>query len=100
MVSGGCILGKSQVRKSILFSEVSVENYCELDGVLALPGCQIGANSKLRNVILDNGCIVPENTTVGYDLSSDAANFHVTEGGAVVINRRMLGQSVKYNPEL
>ena len=36
MISGGCVLGKSQVRKSILFSEVSVENYCELDGVLAL----------------------------------------------------------------
>ena len=51
-------------------------------------------------MILDNGCIIPEGTTVGYDLRSDAANFHVTEGGTVVINRRMLGQSVKYNPEL
>jgi len=93
-------LGNSQVRKSILFSEVSVEDYCELDGVLALAGCRIGANSKLRNVILDNGCIIPENTTVGYDLRADAANYHVTEGGTVVINRGMLGQSVKYNPEL
>ena len=100
MISGGCVLGNSQVRKSILFSEVSVENSCELDGVLALAGCRIGANSNLRNVILDNGCIIPEGTTVGYDLRSDAANYHVTEGGTVVINRRMLGQSVRYNPEL
>ena len=100
MISGGCVLGNSQVRNSILFSEVSVGNYCELDGVLALAGCRIGANSKLRNVILDNGCIVPEGTTVGYDLKSDAAVYHVTEGGTVVINRRMLGQSIKYNPEL
>ena len=100
MISGGCVLGNSQVRSSILFSEVSVGNYCELDGVLALAGCRIGANSKLRNVILDNGCVVPEGTTVGYDLKSDAAVYHVTEGGTVVINRRMLGQSIKYNPEL
>ena len=100
MISGGCVLGNSQVRKSILFSEVSVENSCELDGVLALAGCRIGANSNLRNVILDNGCIIPEGTTVGYDLKSDAANYHVTEGGTVVINRKMLGQSVRYNPEL
>ncbi len=100
MISGGCVLGNSKIRKSILFSEVSVENSCELDGVLALAGCRIGANSKLRNVILDNGCIVPEGTTVGYDLRSDAANYHVTKGGTVVINRRMLGQSVRYNPEL
>jgi glucose-1-phosphate adenylyltransferase len=100
MISGGCVLGNSQVRKSILFSEVSVENSCELDGVLALAECRIGANSNLRNVILDNGCIIPEGTTVGYDLRSDAANYHVTEGGTVVINRRMLGQSVRYNPEL
>jgi glucose-1-phosphate adenylyltransferase len=100
MISGGCVLGNSQVRKSILFSEVSVENSCELDGVLALARCRIGANSNLRNVILDNGCIIPEGTTVGYDLRSDAANYHVTEGGTVVINREMLGQSVRYNPEL
>ena len=100
MISGGCVLGNSQVRKSILFSEVYVENSCELDGVLALAGCRIGANSNLRNVILDNGCIIPEGTTVGYDLRSDAANYHVTEGGTVVINREMLGQSVRYNPEL
>ena len=93
-------MGNSQVRKSILFSEVSVENSCELDGVLALAGCRIGANSNLRNVILDNGCIIPEGTTVGYDLRSDAANYHVTEGGTVVINREMLGQTVRYNPEL
>ena len=100
MISGGCVLGNSKIRKSILFSEVSVENFCKLDGVLALAGCRIGANSNLRNVILDNGCIIPEGTTVGYDLRSDAANYHVTEGGTVVINREMLGQSVRYNPEL
>ena len=62
MISGGCVLGNSRVRKSILFSEVSVENCCELDGVLALAGCRIGPNSNLRNVILDNGCIIPANT--------------------------------------
>ena len=94
------MLGNSQVRHSILFSQVSVGNYCELDGVLALAGCQIGENSKLRNVILDNGCIVPEGTTIGYDVKSDAAVYHVTEGGTVVINRTMLGQSIKYSPEL
>jgi len=94
------VLGNSQVRNSILFSEVSVENNCKLDGVLALAGCRIGANSKLRNVILDNGCIVPKGTTVGYDLRSDAAVYHVTEKGTVVINRKMLGQSIKYRPEL
>ena len=71
-----------------------------LDSGTRFAGCQIGANSKLRNVILDNGCIVPAGTTIGYDVKSDAAVYHVTEGGTVVINRRMLGQSIKYNPEL
>lgn len=42
MVSGGCVVIESYLKKSILFSNVKVHMGCELEGVLALPGCEIG----------------------------------------------------------
>ena len=42
IISGGCIVTNSNVQKSIPFSEVTVNEGCVLDGVLALAGCNIG----------------------------------------------------------
>jgi glucose-1-phosphate adenylyltransferase len=53
----------------------------------------------LQNVILDNGCIVPPGSVIGFDLQSDAERFNVTREGVVLINRQMLGQGISYNPE-
>lgn len=98
MVSGGCVVEASQLRRSILFSNVRVRQGCELDNVLALPGCEIGAGSKLTNVILDNQCQIPEGTVIGTDADRDRQAYHVTENGVVVVNRKMLGQGERYMP--
>ena len=100
IISGGCIVTGSNVQRSILFSEVTVSEGCVLDGVLALAGCKIGAKSSLRNVILDNRCIIPPNTVIGYNEKLDREKYHVTQGGIVVVNRQMMGQGLSYNPEL
>jgi glucose-1-phosphate adenylyltransferase len=98
MISAGCIVKSSSIGNSMLFSNVTVEEGCKLDRVLALPGCTIGANSTLRNVILDNQCQVPPGTVIGADPAKDAERFEVTPGGVVVVNREMLGQGVQYMP--
>jgi glucose-1-phosphate adenylyltransferase len=98
MVSGGCVIGASSLRHSILFSNVKVGQGCELNSVLALPGCQIGAGSKLTKVILDNRCQIPEGTVIGATPDSDQQAYHVTEDGVVVVNRKLLGQGDRYMP--
>ena len=98
LVSGGCIVDSSSLTNCILSSNVTVEAGCDLNGVLALPGCKIGAGSKLTNVILDNQCQVPAGTTIGKDPEEDAKRFVVTPGGVTVVNREMLGQGVTYRP--
>ncbi|MEC8288630.1 MAG: glucose-1-phosphate adenylyltransferase, partial [Pseudomonadota bacterium] len=98
MVSGGCVIVNSELSNSLLFSSVRVDNGCILEGVLALPGCEIGAGSKLRNVILDNRCEVPPGTIIGEDRSADAQRFDITDDGIVMVNRRMLGQRETYMP--
>ena len=98
MVSGGCIADASNLDHSLLFSNVKVHAECDLQGVLALPGCEIGAGSRLRNVILDNQCQIPEGSVIGEDARVDAQRYEITEGGVVVVNREMLGQGSQYMP--
>ena len=76
-----------------------VNTNSQLNGVLALPGCNIGKNTVLQNVLIDNQCQIPDGTQIGVDHEADRkAGFHVTEGGIVVVNRKMLGQGGSYLP--
>jgi len=98
IASGGCVISESHVERSMLFSNVKVSSGCHLEGVLALPDCTIGANCQLTNVILDNGCHVPDGSVIGQDPAADSERFYRSEQGVVVINRGMLGQERQYQP--
>lgn len=98
MVSGGCVINQSNLDHSLLYSNVKVGDGCDLQGVLALPGCEIGSGCRLKNVILDNGCIVPDGTVIGEDYRNDTRRFDITERGVVVVNREKLGQDSGYLP--
>ncbi len=98
MVSGGCEIEISKLYNSMLFSNVKVYQGCELNGVLALPGCEIGRGSRLKNVILDNQCRVPEATVIGENPEEDAERFVLSGDGVIIVNRKMLGQKEVYIP--
>ena len=98
MVSGGCEIEISKLYNSLLFSNVKVYQGCELHGVLALPGCEIGRGSRLKNVILDNQCRVPEGTVIGENAEEDAKRFILSDEGVAVVNRKILGQGEGYIP--
>ncbi len=98
MVSGGCVIERSSLEETILYSNVKVHDGCHLQGVLALPGCEIGAGSQLNNVILDNQCLVPPGTIIGKAPDSDRERFEISDDGIVIVNRRMLGQGSHYLP--
>lgn len=100
MVSGGCMIKRSSLETSILFSNVKIYEDCKLRGVLALPGCEIGRGSRLANVVLDNRCVIEPGTEIGFDREADRKRFHVTDDGVVVVNRKMLGLGTRYRPGL
>lgn len=100
MVSGGCMIKRSSLDTTVLFSNVKIHEDCQLQGVLALPGCEIGHGSRLTNAILDNRCTIEPGTVIGDDPEADRRRFHVTEGGVVVVNRKMLGLGTCYRPGL
>jgi glucose-1-phosphate adenylyltransferase len=92
MVSGGCIVSGSTLRDSVLFSNVRVHSFCEVSGAVVLPEVTIGRRARLKRVIVDQGCRIPEGLVAGYDPEEDKKRFHVTDKGITLITPGMLGQ--------
>lgn len=94
-VSGGCIISGSIVRKSILFSNVRIHSYSDISHAVLLPEVAVGRNCRLRSVLIDRGCTIPEGTEIGIDKEADLARgFRVTDKGVTLVTREMLGQPV------
>ena len=90
LVSGGCIVSGSAVRNSVLFSNVLVRSYSEINEAVVLPDVQIGRGCRLSKVVMDRRCKIPEGLVIGEDPVEDARCFHRTENGVVLVTRRML----------
>lgn len=96
LVSGGCVISGSTIRHSLLFSNVRVNSYCEIDDSVILPEVKIGRHSKIKKAVVDKGCKVPPETLIGYDLEMDKKNFTVTPNGVVLVTPEMLGQKLHH----
>ena len=94
MVSGGCIVSGSTLRRTMLFSGVYVHSYSLIEDSIVLPNVRIGRNCILKKCIIDKNCIIPEGMQVGVDPLDDRKRFHVTPSGITLISRVMLGQDV------
>jgi glucose-1-phosphate adenylyltransferase len=96
LVSGGCIISGSTVRRSVLFSNVRVQDFCDITDCVILPNVEIGNNVTLRRAIVDKHCRLPDGLTAGIDPEADRKRFHVTERGVTVIVPDSLGQRVHH----
>jgi glucose-1-phosphate adenylyltransferase len=90
MVSGGCIVSGSDLTMSVLFSSVRVHSCCKIQEAVILPGCTIGRGSRLRKVVIDRGCDLPERTVIGENAEEDAKRFYRTPDGVVLVTMDML----------
>lgn len=96
IVSGGCIISGALVRHSLLFSNVRVNSYCRIESSVILPDVDIGRHCRLRRVVVERGCDIPEGTVIGEDPQADARRFFVTPKGVVLVTPEMLGQELHY----
>jgi glucose-1-phosphate adenylyltransferase len=97
MVSGGCIISGSTVRRSLLFSNVRVHSYCSIDDAVILPDVTVSRHVRLRRVVIDKGCILPEGFQAGFDPAEDRRRFHVSEKGITLVTPDMLGQKLHFH---
>jgi glucose-1-phosphate adenylyltransferase len=96
MVSGGCIISGSTVRHSVLFSNVRVNSYSTIDDCVILPDVTIGRNCRLKKVVFDKGCNIPEGTVIEENAAQDAERFHISPEGVVLVTPEMLGQDYRH----
>ncbi len=90
MVSGGCIISGAEVRESLLFSRVHVEERSVVERSVVLPNVHIGPDCRIRRAVIDEDSDVPEGTVIGYDPEADARRFYVTKRGVVLVTSEML----------
>ena len=96
MVSGGCIISGATVRRSLLFSNVQVTSHTLVEDSVVLPDVQIGERCRLRKVVIDKGCDIPDGTVIGEDRREDMRRFFVTDSGVTVVTPEMLGQEMHH----
>ncbi|MDQ5849111.1 MAG: glucose-1-phosphate adenylyltransferase [Pseudomonadota bacterium] len=94
MVSGGCIVSGATVRRSVLFSNVRVDDGALVEDCVVLPDVVIGPGVRLRRSIVDRHCRLNRELEVGAAPEEDAKRFRVTEKGLTLITPEMLGQPV------
>ncbi|MBU6460210.1 MAG: glucose-1-phosphate adenylyltransferase [Proteobacteria bacterium] len=96
IVSGGCIVSGANVCRTIMFTNVHVHSYAEVVDSVILPEVSIGRHVRLRKVIVDKGCVLPEGLEIGFHPEEDAKHYYVTDSGITLVTPQMLGQDTHF----
>ncbi len=90
LVSGGCIVSGSTLRRSLLFTGVHLHSYGSVEDAVILPNVEIGRHVHLKNVVVDANVRIPDGLVVGEDAELDAARFRRTAKGICLITQPMI----------
>lgn len=90
-VASGCIISGAIVSKSLLSTDVHVHSYTTIEESVILPEVDVGRNVTICRAIIDEGCQIPEGTTIGINKDEDKARgFRISEQGIVLVTKEML----------
>ncbi len=92
LISGGCIISGAVINQSVLFSDVHVHSYSEIEDSVIMPNVEVGRHVKLKRVVVDKGASIPDGMEIGFDLALDKKRFYVSEKGITLVTAAMLGQ--------
>ena len=95
IVSGGCIISGGVVSRSLLFSNVQVRSYSNIEDSVIMPDVIVGRNCKIKRAIIDTGTILEEGTEVGINPEEDRARgFRITDSGITLVTPDHFGQNL------
>ena len=83
LLAGGVVVRGATVTNSVLAGNVHVAEGTLLDESVVLPGARIGANCKLRRVIIDAGVTIPDGVSVGWQPATPTESMRT--GGRVTL---------------
>jgi len=82
VVASGCAIRGATVRRSVLFSDVMVSAHSDISESVILPGGVIGRHCRLRGVIVDSGCRIPDGTVIDRSMCGRAL---VDDAGPTIV---------------
>jgi len=85
IVSMGCIVSGSDVRRSILAPNVRVHSYCDVQDSILMPNSVVHRHARIRRAIIDRGVVVPRGALIGHDAAEDRRRHTVSDAGIVVV---------------
>jgi glucose-1-phosphate adenylyltransferase len=91
IVAAGCMVS-GRVERSVVFAECSIGEGSSVEGSLILPRAKVGRNCRLKNVIVDGGCTVPDGTVIGTDPVADSVAYDVSLNGIVLVTAQRLAR--------
>ena len=97
MISGGCIVSGTRVKRSLLFSNCRIDARGTVKDSLLLPDVKIGRNCRIERAILDRGAVIPDDSVIGVDPDEDRRRgFRITPKGITLVTPDMLGQKLHF----
>ena len=94
LVASGCIVSGSIVRRSVLSIGVHIQSFSTVEEAVILPGANIGPHCRLRKVVIDEDCQLPQGTVIGFDAQEDGRRFYRSPQGVVLVTSAMLDSLV------
>jgi glucose-1-phosphate adenylyltransferase len=95
ILAGGVILNGGRVSRSVVRREVVLEPDVELEECVLMDYVHVRRGAKLRRVIVDRYNVIDPGTRIGFDRAADAARYHVSPGGVVVIPRGQRARALR-----
>jgi glucose-1-phosphate adenylyltransferase len=92
IVAGGCVVA-GRVENSVLGTRCRIGEEASIEDAVLLANVVVGRGSRLRRVVVEEGCIVPDGTVIGEDRRRDAECFDVTPGGVTVVTEAGLARA-------
>ena len=88
MLSNGCIIyPKTEIRNSVLASNVTVMEGAVIEDSIIMDSCVIGKNARVKKAIIDRFNVVPDRGRVGLNKDDDAQRYFIDPSGIVLIPR-------------
>jgi glucose-1-phosphate adenylyltransferase len=91
LVSGGNLIS-GKVFRSVLYSNVRVHSYANVEWSVLLPQVTVGRGARLKRVVVDRGCAIPAGMVIGEDAQADGERFFRTASGITLVTAPMLAR--------
>ena len=78
----------AQLRRSVLSSNVRIENQASIQDSILMEGVVVGESAQIKNAIIDKEVVIPPRSKIGFNLELDKKRFAVTTSGIVIVAKK------------